>query len=74
MIRLFSYLHDWLSSKMLIPGDYEIVIRCKSEKAQFFLEHVIEDEFSKLAMDYPVYSPVRGKSGTCHGIKFEITT
>lgn len=74
MLKLFAHLDHCLQSKMLNPADYDIVVRCKTEKAQMFLEHVVEREFAELSMNFPTDYPfVRGNAGTCHGIKFEIT-
>jgi hypothetical protein len=58
---------------MLDPADYDIVVRCRTKKAQMLLEHAIEREFAAMQMNYESIPPAQCNAGTCHGIKFEIT-
>jgi len=74
LISLFRHLCSFFQTKMLEPGDYEIVFRCRSQRARMLLELAIEREFAQLTMNFPTdYPPVRGSAGTCSGIKFEVS-
>ena len=75
MIKLFAHIGHFLLSRMLNTADYEVVLRCKTPRAQMLLEHAITREFNELTMNFPSdYPAIRGNAGTCHGIKFEVTT
>lgn len=44
--KLIDTLEHFFLSRMLNSIDYDIVFRCKTEKARMLLEHAIEREFA----------------------------